>query len=58
VANWDHAGMIGLDGAPDKSTLNAFKTNRPIQVWGCKQGQDKKGQLSKLIFFPTNSRMT
>ena len=32
VGSWDRMGMTGLDGDPDKSTLDALKTNRPIQV--------------------------
>ncbi|MGZ7456916.1 amidohydrolase [Pseudomonas sp. Ma2-10] len=32
VGSWDRIGMTGLDGDPDKSTLDALKTNRPIQV--------------------------
>ncbi|MFS2072876.1 amidohydrolase [Pseudomonas sp. CT11-2] len=32
VGSWDRMGMTGLDGDPDKSTLDALKTTRPIQV--------------------------
>jgi len=32
VGSWDRMGMDGLDGDPDKSTLDALKTQRPIQV--------------------------
>ncbi|EJM61143.1 putative TIM-barrel fold metal-dependent hydrolase [Pseudomonas sp. GM49] len=32
VGSWDRMGMTGLDGDPDKSTLDALKTKRPIQV--------------------------
>jgi hypothetical protein len=32
VGSWDRMGMDGLDGDPDKSTLDALKTKRPIQV--------------------------
>ena len=32
VGSWDRIGMTGLDGDADKSTLDALKTNRPIQV--------------------------
>lgn len=32
VGSWDRMGMTGLDGDPDKSTLDALKTSRPIQV--------------------------
>jgi predicted amidohydrolase YtcJ len=32
VGSWDRMGMTGLDGDADKSTLDALKTNRPIQV--------------------------
>ena len=32
VGSWDRMGMHGLDGDPDKSTLDALKTQRPIQV--------------------------
>ncbi|WP_414909148.1 amidohydrolase [Pseudomonas sp. IT-P253] len=32
VGSWDRIGMDGLDGDPDKSTLDALKTHRPIQV--------------------------
>lgn len=32
VGSWDRMGMNGLDGDPDKSTLDALKTKRPIQV--------------------------
>jgi predicted amidohydrolase YtcJ len=32
VGSWDRIGMTGLDGDPDKSTLDALKTHRPIQV--------------------------
>lgn len=32
VGSWDRMGMLGLDGDPDKSTLDALKTRRPIQV--------------------------
>jgi predicted amidohydrolase YtcJ len=32
VGSWDRMGMTGLDGDADKSTLDALKTQRPIQV--------------------------
>jgi len=32
VGSWDRMGMTGLDGDADKSTLDALKTKRPIQV--------------------------
>ncbi|MFK9082294.1 amidohydrolase [Pseudomonas neuropathica] len=32
VGSWDRMGMAGLDGDADKSTLDALKTRRPIQV--------------------------
>ncbi|MNI24482.1 N-substituted formamide deformylase precursor [compost metagenome] len=32
VGSWDRMGMTGLDGDADKSTLDALKTRRPIQV--------------------------
>ncbi|WP_429492783.1 amidohydrolase [Pseudomonas sp. S30_BP2TU TE3576] len=32
VGSWDRIGMTGLDGDADKSTLDALKTRRPIQV--------------------------
>ena len=32
VGSWDRMGMTGLDGDADKSTLDALKTDRPIQV--------------------------
>lgn len=32
VGSWDRMGMDGLDGDPDKSTLDALRTQRPIQV--------------------------
>jgi predicted amidohydrolase YtcJ len=32
VGSWDRMGMTGLDGDPDKSTLDALNTKRPIQV--------------------------
>ncbi len=32
VGSWDRIGMTGLDGDADKSTLDALKTQRPIQV--------------------------
>ncbi|MGF0239128.1 amidohydrolase [Rhodococcus sp. IEGM1300] len=32
VGSWDRMGMDGIDGDPDKSTLDALKTSRPIQV--------------------------
>lgn len=32
VGSWDRMGMDGLDGDPDKLTLDALKTKRPIQV--------------------------
>ncbi|MGE8187504.1 amidohydrolase [Pseudomonas sp. NPDC086278] len=32
VGSWDRMGMDGLDGDPDKSTLDALNTKRPIQV--------------------------
>ncbi|WP_223461650.1 MULTISPECIES: amidohydrolase [unclassified Pseudomonas] len=32
VGSWDRVGMTGLDGDADKSTLDALKTKRPIQV--------------------------
>lgn len=32
VGSWDRMGMTGLDGDPDKSTLDALETKRPIQV--------------------------
>ncbi|MGB4075001.1 amidohydrolase [Pseudomonas sp.] len=32
VGSWDRMGMNNLDGDPDKSTLDALKTDRPIQV--------------------------
>ena len=32
VGSWDRMAMVGLDGDPDKSTLDALDTKRPIQV--------------------------
>ena len=32
VGSWDRMAMVGLDGDPDKSTLDALDTRRPIQV--------------------------
>lgn len=32
VGSWDRMGMNSLDGDPDKSTLDALNTTRPIQV--------------------------
>ncbi|NUU36938.1 amidohydrolase [Pseudomonas sp. C2B4] len=32
VGSWDRMGMNGLDGDPDKATLDALNTKRPIQV--------------------------
>ncbi|SEN51888.1 hypothetical protein SAMN04487857_12017 [Pseudomonas sp. ok272] len=32
VGSWDRMGMGGLDADPDKTTLDALKTQRPIQV--------------------------
>lgn len=32
VGSWDRMGMTDLDADPDKSTLDALKTSRPIQV--------------------------
>ncbi|WP_277537969.1 amidohydrolase [Pseudomonas baetica] len=32
VGSWDRIGMTGLDGDAEKSTLDALRTRRPIQV--------------------------
>ncbi|HEX5841528.1 MAG TPA: amidohydrolase [Pseudomonas sp.] len=32
VGSWDRMGMNNLDGDPDKATLDALKTDRPISV--------------------------